>query len=248
MVEPRHLSRSPLREAVIDVRVTPIEGVDPGTFRQLKGALGGDYPVVQNQLFVEGQLTVGTENVVNSSAKSGLLGVMFRSSDEKKVVQFRVDGFTFSRLAPYTNWDEVFPEAMKHWEAYRTQANPQSVVRVAVRYINDLRFDVPLEPAEYLTAVPAVAPGLPKEVVNFLSSITVRDSETEAFVTINHSFGGIINEKEASIILDIDAYKLVDEIPAADSDQLYASFLQLRHLKNSVFFKSITEAAVERFE
>ena len=40
-------------------------------------------------------------------------GYVFTSADGKQVVQYRLDGFTFSRLRPYTRWEEVFAEAQK---------------------------------------------------------------------------------------------------------------------------------------
>ncbi len=66
---------------------------------------------------------------------------MYVSEDEVKLVQFRLDGFTFNRSKPYTSWEQVFPEAFGLWKEYVSLAAPEFVNRIAVRYIN--RLDLP---------------------------------------------------------------------------------------------------------
>lgn len=62
--------------------------------------------------------------------QESLIGYRFISSDSKQVAQFRVDGFTFNRLAPYTAWNEIVPQVFELWGHYTRTAQPQMIVRV----------------------------------------------------------------------------------------------------------------------
>ncbi|MCO6459644.1 MAG: TIGR04255 family protein [Pirellulaceae bacterium] len=76
-------------------------------------------------------------------------------------MQSRVNGFTFSRLAPYESWEPFRHEARRQWEVYRNRLNPQGVARIAVRCIN--RIDLPgdsVDLKEYFRTSPEIAPEL----------------------------------------------------------------------------------------
>ncbi len=48
----------------------------------------------------------------------GVVGFQFWAKDLKQVCRFGLDGFSFSRLRPYSDWDSSFPEAMRLWSIY----------------------------------------------------------------------------------------------------------------------------------
>jgi len=75
---------------------------------------------------------------IRQSTEHDLRGYMFRSEDEFNVVQFRVDGFTFNRLKPYTSWKSVWPQALELWRKYQNMALPVAITRMALRYINHI--------------------------------------------------------------------------------------------------------------
>ena len=81
----------------------------------------------------------------------------YRYKTETEIAQFRVDGFTFSKIAPYTTWGEVSSEALRLWKVYVEVAKPRQVSRVAVRYINRMRLPNVKDLGEYLEAPPQVA-------------------------------------------------------------------------------------------
>lgn len=248
MARQRVLARSPLQEALIDIRVLASDGVTGNQFAQMHEHLANEYPTLETQVAIEGELHLQPDATVGHSASSSILGVLMRSVDGAQVAQFRMDGFSFSRLAPYTTWEEVFPEAMRLWAMYLSSAMPEAITRVAVRYINDIHFPVPLELDDVLTAPPTAPPALGPDIVSFLGRITLNDREAETFVTIAQTLGRATREGEASVILDIDAFRNLDRLPPEDVGELHSIFNQLRSLKNKAFFESITEAAAGRFE
>ena len=73
---------------------------------------------------------------VSQSSAGGPDGYLFTSVDGRQVVQARLDGFTFSRLKPYDKWESLRDEARELWQHYVQIASPETVTRVALRYIN----------------------------------------------------------------------------------------------------------------
>jgi uncharacterized protein (TIGR04255 family) len=59
--------------------------------------------------------------------KSALAAFQFLKNDEKQLVQFRNEGFSFNRLAPYTTLDDYLPQIKKNWEIYRIVAAPSEI-------------------------------------------------------------------------------------------------------------------------
>src|SRR6266487_3339426 len=116
MVTIRRLSRAPVVESLMDVRVRNPEGFSPDAFEVLRAELRERFPKVEQRK--AGQVTF---QLVPSGARPpevkdlGMQGLFFRSADDKLIAQFRGDGFTLNRLAPYTSWEELFPIAMELW-------------------------------------------------------------------------------------------------------------------------------------
>src|SRR5680860_235133 len=248
MAKARPLANAPLREAVIDLRVVLRNGVQVDALADLGPGLSESYPTRNDQMSVTGELRIGgDEGLVTRKSEHARIGYMFRSVDGSQIVQFRTNGFTFSRLAPYTDWEQVFPEAMRLWARYVEIANPVDIVRIATRYVNDMRFPVPLELSEYLTAPPPQPPGIQGDVIGFLTQLTVRDMETGSKVNIIQTIGEQSSD-QVGIILDVDAFQDGLTVAPDDSVELDRRFQMLRVLKNEVFFSSITEAAAGRFE
>jgi len=87
--------------------------------------------------------------------QGGIQGVQFISPDGKKVVQFRLDGFSFHKLKPYQSWELLKEEAMQIWKYYLECAKPLNVKRAALRYVNQIDIPLPFKNLEeYILTVP----------------------------------------------------------------------------------------------
>lgn len=174
----------------------------------------------------------------------GLNGLFFTSADGKTVSQFRVDGFTLNRLAPYPSWETITPTAVDLWAKYVEVAVPQSVTRVAVRFINQLQLPSS-EFAEFLATVPRGAPAdVPGQVAGFLTNVLLMTAEG-ATVNFTQSLQGT-TAIGPIILIDIDAS--VSGALAPTRAELERRLPALRELKNRVFFDSITEKTASLFE
>jgi hypothetical protein len=131
MARQRHLPHAPITEALIDIHVIPRDGL---TFAGLKSALNkanfGYYiknPISQGtfafSLAPDGQPP-------QTAADAAQIGLRLHSADEKYVAQFRLAGFTLSRLPPYEKWENLLEEARRLWAIYVERLAPTRVVRV----------------------------------------------------------------------------------------------------------------------
>jgi uncharacterized protein (TIGR04255 family) len=69
----------------------------------------------------------------------GLKGLRFRSRDQLQIVQLNRDGFVFSRLQPYEDWEQLSREAMRLWQFYAELARPTEIQRIGLRFINRMQ-------------------------------------------------------------------------------------------------------------
>lgn len=233
----------PITEALVDLRAVPTRRLDP---RAVRSAIGDRYPAMKETWNVEAGLRLEKgKDPVPFGLDKGLDGYYCTSTDGREIVQFRVNGFTYNRLRPYTNGDAVIAEALRVWKAYVDIAEPADVTRIALRYINHLTFPAGDSLATFLRdAAPAVPEGASGEVDSFLNRVQSRDGSNGCTVirTIA-STPRPPDAKEWGVIIDIDAFKI--EHLATDAAVLVPVLGDLRALKNDVFFGSITPATVE---
>jgi uncharacterized protein (TIGR04255 family) len=240
-----HLRNAPIVEAVVDFRVLRRERASPDRFAGLHSVIGTQYSQAILMQSVEAQFTLGQEMVPSSSAVAAPIGWQYRA--DSMVAQFRVDGFTFSKLEPYTTWDEVFSEARRLWAVYVRLAEPAEVIRIAVRYINRLQIPVPAQIGDYLEAPPLVPPPISQQLRQFLCRFVIEDVRRNASAVIVQASEPLIGPPAITLLIDIDAFK--ENLAIAPEDpRMPEMFLQLRDLKNEIFFASITERTAEMYE
>jgi len=242
MAEQRHLNNAPIREAIIDFRVKLPSEFRVSEFLSLKEQIGDRFPKFNERRLFKGEFKIAPGKPVSTTTEEQGLHGYFFITDE-----FRIDGFTFSRLTPYTCWEEIFNEAKGLWKLYVDAANPQSVVRIAVRYINQLDIPLPLTDfSTFLTAPPNIPDSLSCVISGFLTKITTDFPELDIKANIIQALEKSKEANHISLILDIDVYKSQDFSP--DSQDMWSFFEQFHELKNRIFFQSITEETARLFE
>jgi uncharacterized protein (TIGR04255 family) len=247
MASQRHLKNAPIVEAIVDFRVKLPTKFEVKTFASIKEKLGDSYPQMEERREIEAGIKVRDKRVEHIVEEKGLQGYFFKSHDGKNVTQFRKDGFTFSRLKPYTNWQDVLAEAKKLWKLYKDRASPDLVTRIAVRYINQLDIPLPIENlSKYLNAPPTIPQNLPQELCQFLTRVTIRDPNLDIMAHIIQALERGSKRDYVTIFLDIDVFKQKES--GFGEREIWQTFKQLRGLKNRIFFDSITEETARLFE
>lgn len=246
------LKNAPITEALIDIRVQLPSAFDVKNIDRIYESIKEQYPEKQEQRISEFQIEPKTEEEVKTF-KAKINGYRYISSDKKQIVQTRIDGFTFSRLHPYVKWEDLRDEAHRLWVIYKKITTPESITRVALRYINNLNIPLPMRDfGDYLTAPPIVPEGLSQEVNSFLTRIVIYEPSFDANAIITQALEPIPHKiTRAPLILDIDVFKLrqggMEEKDAEEKDA-WDTMENLRHLKNKIFFKSITNKLKEMYE
>jgi len=236
--------RAPITEALIDIRVTLPERMTVADLAHVNIGEDVGYPQRRNQFAGEARIDIGEQ--LGTSTRQSHVGYTFASSDERQIVQVRLDGFTFSRLAPYDRWESFREEARHLWTLYRSVAEPASIVRVAVRYINRLDLPLPMDDlTDYLRTVPEVSSDLPQSLGSYLMQLEIPQEDMGASVLLNEALLPPKDADTASILLDIDLFRPL-ETPIGE-EELWNLLDQFRVRKNEVFEACITERTRELF-
>lgn len=235
-----HYSNAPIIEAIIDLRVSLPESTSIDVFTRLKETLLSSFPI-ENDMRVE--TAVFTPNEFPSTT-SEHIGFRLMSEDKQKVVVVTLQGFTFSHLAPYDNWEMFRDEAREQWNNYKSACFPTSITRTAVRYIN--RLDLPFKSKinTYVSLYPAV-PNYPhRETQGFFMQLQIPQPDIESMLIINEAKVEPLNPNAVSLMLDIDLFR--NNIWDANNDDAAWTFLEsLRRRKNEIFESSITQKTKE---
>jgi uncharacterized protein (TIGR04255 family) len=244
----RHLAKAPIREALLDVRVELPAEFSATVFKGLKEVVGLSYPKMTEAAKHQATLQLGPSGkLLSESTELGLHAVRFSAADDKTVVQFRTDGFTLNRLRPYTEWESIFPEAMRLWAIYAAAASPASVTKVGLRYINEFLVPGTVQSlARYLTGVPGTPLGAPGRVKGFLSRVGTEDEETRLSSVVTYSVSEHVDGSQAQVVFDIEVF--CSAVSGTDSGSLIPVFTRLRSSKNAIFFESLTEATLTLFD
>jgi uncharacterized protein (TIGR04255 family) len=237
----QHYAKAPITEALIDFRVEFFSEVTLASLMEVQSCVEPDYPIVENIILAQGQFQAGSS--VSASASQRDLGYRFSSNDRKRILQTRLDGFTFSQLEPYHNWGTLQSETQRLWEVYRSVTKPKTVQRVAVRYIN--RLDLPIDSSgfldfkDYLQTVPEVSPALSQGLSDYFMQLQIPQEDLQASLIINEAMLPPLSQDTVSVLLDIDLFSTVEF--AADSDAIWSLLEKFRDRKNEVFEACITD-------
>lgn len=233
---------APISEAVLDIRVQLPPDIDLNVLGTFQNGIQESYPNKQERVAWQGGIEIIDGGAPKMTSTGGPDGYLFRSADEKKIVQARLDGFTFNKIKPYTQWEDFVQEAQILWEHYIGIAKPISVVRLGLRYINHIEIPLPFTDfKEYILTVPEIAPGIPQALADFFMQMVIPNEEDGSLAVITETIDKARRTDElVPFIFDIDVMKEVF-MPVANGSDIWANFEQLHEFKNRIFFNSITE-------
>lgn len=237
--------RAPVTEALMDIRVQPRDDLNVDELRELsKGTDGEDFAAVNDQYRIDAAISPGSPPTQTTTPIK--IGFQFRNASADKIIQAQLDGWSFSKLAPYDCWEKFQTQGRELWNIYRDIARPKQIMRVAVRYINRLDLPLPFDDfKKYLRTVPEISPELPQGLSNFFLQAQIPQFDLEATLVINMTIVTPPIDTVASIILDLDLFRTAN--PPQTEEQIWEYFEKLRSGKNRAFEACITDAMRERF-
>lgn len=249
MIQHETFPNAPIREAIFDIRAKLPEKINLSILETFQENIKDRFPEKNKK--AEWTTPIKIEPDLKpeiGKLAGGVLGFLFKSPEEQKIVQARMNGFTFNKLKPYENWDKFRDEGIELWKRFIELTQPTRISRLALRYINSI--DISLESPqvkieEYLLFGPDTPDHLSYKLSNFLVRLQFYNSEIEANAIVNISLDPVQDEKILPLIFDIDVYKEIDLDPA---DKIIWEILEdLRNFKNDIFFEGTTEKAKELF-
>ncbi len=242
----------PIAEALIDIRATLHKEITLETVASFVEEVKDRFPQKEEKFHWEAQLELKPRELPSISGHpvAGTVeGYLFRSSDNTKVVQSRLDGFTFNKLKPYENWNVFSNEARELWNHYIKIVKPKNVTRLALHYINRIEIPLPIKDLkDYILTVPEIAPGIPDTLANFVMRLTIENKELECHAIITETIEPQELKDEhpfVPLIFDIDVYKILALDPM--DEEIWNIMMNLRKFKNEIFFKSLTDKTKRLF-
>lgn len=241
----RHLGeQAPITEAVLELQVGFAESVDIAALGDLQDEVRADYPIRKERFHVEAKLDLSSKAVLSPDVRQD--GFLFWSADQRQAMHVRLDGFAFSRLKPYTEWESFRDQARVLWNVYRRATGAAMITRIALRYINRLELPRPLKFEEYLSTVPSTGPGFPPSLSGYFMRLVAPHELGTVILTESIDESGV-TERVVPVVVDIDIHRAV-QVSASDDDACWSALDQLRELKNEVFFGSLTDHAEVLFD
>jgi len=236
---------APITEAVIEILVQLSKNITINDLIKCHDSLKDRFPEVVEQKLSKAGFQLGKRASTLPSEES-TIGYLLKSSQDKKVVQSRLNGFAFSKLKPYENWKRFCAEANELWKVYREIVNPRKITRISLRYINRIEVPYPFKDFnEYILTNPQIAPNLPQAVSTFFMRLEIPNYDILAKAILIQTMEQPTQDKKLPLILDIDVMRENEYI--RNMDDVWADFESLREFKNEIFFNSITDKTKELF-
>ena len=171
------------------------------------------------------------------------MGYAFEDKNSNQIVQFRMNGFTFSLLDHYEDWDDLFSKARSLWESYKAATTPIKVLRVAVRFINQLDIHAPIK--KYLIFAPSGTDDLPGNYFSSLIRVTKKEPP-ETSIILTQAIKPQLSSGGIPVVLDIDVFQEKTFDP--DDKSIWEAIQSFQNIKNDYFFGSLYDLALEPYK
>jgi len=244
----RHYPKAPITEALVDLRVTYSPDISLEKLKMFASEIRSSYPNEAPRDVFQGQIYFSSPQPQAQSSRT-TVGYICHTSDRLQAVQARVDGFTFSRFAPYQDWDHLIQETKRLWSIFIKLLQPIAVSRVAVRYINEINLplrDGTLRFEDYLRTFPEIK-GI-EEIID-LEQFFIRLVLPQPDLTAKLVLTEALLPPQANllgVILDIDLFRENVSLDV-QSGEIWDILNTFQARKNKYFEASITDAARELF-
>ena len=239
MATPQVLSRSPIIEALVDVRAEVAQPIS--VLQALAEEFRTDFPKTKESRIVKAELKVeGGRLVAPQALDLGLQGLQLFNADDSLAVQFKLDGLTVNNMKAYIGGEQLIDRTLALWRVFASRAQVTSTSRIAMRYINklELPFAAGDDFRRFLTASPELPDEVPGHFSEFLTRVMAHgDVPNGPTIIVTQSL--VNTGSKPAVVIDLDAFKIGEF--SADPDFLAGVLQELMALAKRVFFSLITE-------
>lgn len=245
----KHYLKAPITEAIIDLKVAFSENFSADRFADIQDRIQDRFPTKEPIYTGVGAFIFEPGSPIKVNANQQHSGFLFRSTDNLRIFQATLSGFTFNRLAPYKSWEEFSNDAKHLWEMYKEIYKPTHVTRAAIRYINQI--NIPTKGSnnlkDYLRTVPEVSEDIPQNALHsFFTQLQIPQEDLECMLIISETLVPQPDPTFITVTLDLDLFR--QQTWESDDEDIWKFLEKLRYRKNEVFEASITQRTKEMFE
>jgi uncharacterized protein (TIGR04255 family) len=238
-----NLTNSPVLEAVIHWEAHTSKSLEQIFLKEELTKHLPEYPIIQPQYGIEVKTP---DNTSQFSQHTQWNGFRLEDAPANYVAQFTHTGIAFSRVKSYESWENFKTEALRVWDVFVELAEPKTIRRLGVRFINRILLKQDESISTYLKSEPYRLSGLEISPKSFFYQDTYQVSghpyQINLVRTIQpHQTG---SGSEQALIVDIDVF--TNEVSSI-RDGLNQQLAEMRWLKNKIFFSNITNTALNNF-
>jgi uncharacterized protein (TIGR04255 family) len=231
---------SPISEAVCEIRFVADQPWDLAVPGLIYERLRNSFPKRRMTKSIEGTIVGGTTRLAEIEK------VQFLQDDEKALVHVGKDLVSASRLSPYPGWEAFRPLILQAVGAYRSVASPVSLLRVGLRYLNQVHFkEERVELSDFFEFYPFVGHRLPRDHGPFFSGVQFQYEGGRDVLRLQISTAEPTPGHKIGVLLDLD-YILVEASKVALQE--IETWLDTAHFRVAETFEAcLTEALRTRF-
>jgi len=166
-----HFKKPPIVEAVIGIAVPELPESVIEDFKNAASrmkSLGFEVQVPRMHHNFNINVEAG-----DSSLEKKELGFQYFRPDRSFAVQFLRNGFLFSQLGSYTNWEDFTGLAKELWNVYQEIVGVTEIASFQVRYINKLFIPEMKEWEKYINVYPYLPADVPQLISEYFARIVM---------------------------------------------------------------------------
>lgn len=238
------LKYAPAIEAVLDITTDEISSDQLAQFENLEKSFLKKFPNRKTLHFFETSLEVGPQQNINY--KNRAVGFVYRTTNEKEISQFRLNGFSYNHLEPYPGWKKFIDAALKNWRIYKKTRKAIQIKRVGLRFINIIKVPNDADLSDYLKTILSSKKKGDLGKLKHFQYRYIRELDEFGSIAIINLAQNEVSEKETSFLFDIDVIR--QEFPKGLEDKQILVYLEeMRSVKNTIFFDTLTNKALDRY-
>lgn len=241
-----NLTNSPFLEAVIHWDAPASKLLEQISLKEALTKYLPEYPTIQTQHGIEVKIEDTPDDMSQLLQRMQWNGFRLEDAPANYVAQFTHTGIAFSRVKSYESWENFKNEALRVWDVFVELAEPKTIRRLGVRFINRMLLKQDESISTYLKSEPYRLSGLEISPKSFFYQDTYQVAgypyQINLVRTIQPDQTG--SGSDQALIVDIDVF--TNEVFSI-RDNLNQQLTEMRWLKNKIFFSNITDTALNNF-
>lgn len=202
-----------------------------------------DFPEKRQQNVLEVEMRAEASEIAHN-IKGGTARMQFYNKEQTSLIQLGPDLLTVNFLKPYPTWSQFQEVLWRIFDVYLEEAEPESVKRIGVRYIN--RIEIPEKHPvfqDYFRVFPTIP--VVDGISDFLMQVQIPFWDDGGILRLIMGSDPNQDSETSSFILDLDFFT---SEPIVSIDQVQAWTEKAHSQIERIFESCITDQARELFD